>query len=134
MPSATSDADMHIVLDDFGRAGRAYRETDAKEASFDVVVDDLLSGQFTNPVRVVAFNTAEGWMRDVSKDVAREMVMRAADRGVPLADRVRRFVDRYVDEVGVLRAVDNRIGNVRNTGDGLRGTIAKLPGLLRKGS
>jgi len=98
------------------------------------VVDDLLSGQFTNPVRVVAFNTAEGWMRDVSKDVAREMVMRAADRGVPLADRVRRFVDRYVDEVGVLRAVDNRIGNVRNTGDGLRGTIAKLPGLLRKGS
>ena len=134
MPSATSDADMHIVLDDFGRAGRAYRETDAEGASFDVVVDDLLSGQFTNPVRVVAFNTAEGWMRDVSKDVAREMLMRAADRGVPLADRVRRFVDRYVDEVGVLRAVDNRIGNVRNTGDGLRGTIAKLPGLLRKGS
>ena len=106
MPSLVpnSDTAVHIVLDDFGKAGRAYRETDEKNASFVVVVDDLLSGQYRAPVRVVAFNTAEGWARDVSEDVAREMMMRAADRGVPLADGSRRFVDRYFDEVGILRA------------------------------
>ena len=109
MPSVASlvpnfDTAVHIVLDDFGKAGRAYRETDEKNASFDVVVDDLVSGQYHKPVRVVAFNTAEGWARDVSEEIAQEMMMRAADRDVQLADGVRRFVDRYVDEVRVLRA------------------------------
>ena len=34
---------------------------------------DLLSGQYSNPIRVVAFNTAERWSEDVSEDVAREL-------------------------------------------------------------
>jgi hypothetical protein len=36
------------------------------------VVQDLLTGQYTNPIRVIAFNTAEGWSQDVSMDVAHE--------------------------------------------------------------
>lgn len=109
MPSVTSlvpnfDTAVHIVFDDFGKHGRAYRETDEANASFESVVDDLLGGQYSSPMRVVAFNTAEGWARDVSEEVAQEMVMRAADRDVQLVDGARRFVDRYVDEVGVLRA------------------------------
>jgi len=67
------DVTVHIVLDDFGKAGRVYRETDEAEASFESVSDDLITGQFNNPVRVIAFNTAEGWSRDVSEDVAREV-------------------------------------------------------------
>jgi hypothetical protein len=31
------------------------------------------TGQYPNPVRVVAFNTAEGWSRDISADVAEEL-------------------------------------------------------------
>jgi hypothetical protein len=27
----------------------------------------------TNPARIVAFNTAEGWSRDVTKDIADEL-------------------------------------------------------------
>ena len=91
MPFSTSlmpnfDVTVHVVLDDFGKAGRAYRETDEAQASFETVVDDLLTGQLNNPVRVVAFNTSEGWSRDVSEDVAREVVrrvsaMRTASRG-----------------------------------------------------
>jgi hypothetical protein len=34
------------------------------------VIRDLLDGQYSNPVRVVAFNTAEGWSRDASDDIA----------------------------------------------------------------
>jgi hypothetical protein len=35
-----------------------------------------MSGQFNDPVRVVAFNTTERWSEDVSEDVAREITRR----------------------------------------------------------
>jgi hypothetical protein len=35
-----------------------------------------MDGQFSNPVRVVAFNTAEGWSRDVSEEIADELRQR----------------------------------------------------------
>jgi hypothetical protein len=75
MPSSASlvpnfDVIVHLVLDDFGKAGRAYRETDEAQASFESVVDDLITGQFNNPVHIVAFNSAEGWSRDVSHEWA----------------------------------------------------------------
>src|SRR5271169_6629856 len=91
------DVTVHVVLDDFGKAGRVYRETAEEDTTLGSVVDDLLTGQFNNPVRVVAFNTAEGWSRDVSEDVARE-VMRVAGRARPLAASSRKFVETYVDE------------------------------------
>jgi hypothetical protein len=71
------DVTVHIVLDDFGKAGRAYRETSEEDTTLGSVVDDLLTGQFNNPVRVVAFNTSKGWSRDVSEDVARKAPGRA---------------------------------------------------------
>jgi hypothetical protein len=33
----------------------------------------LLDGQYENPVRIVAFNTSEGWSRDVTVDIADEL-------------------------------------------------------------
>jgi hypothetical protein len=38
------------------------------QADLQTVVADLLFGQYRHPLRVVAFNTAEGWMRDISAD------------------------------------------------------------------
>ena len=96
------DVTVHIVLDDFGKAGRAYRETDEEDTTLGPVVDDLLTGQYNNPVRVVAFNTSEGWSRDVSEDVAREVLRRLAGR--PLAASSRKFVETYVNENELLRA------------------------------
>jgi hypothetical protein len=63
-----------------------------------------MTGQFNNPVRVVAFNTSEGWSRDVSEDVAREVVRRIAGSGRPLAAGSRKFVETYVDEDELQRA------------------------------
>jgi hypothetical protein len=96
------DVTVHIVLDDYGKAGRVYRETDEEDTTVGSVVDDLLTGQFSNPVRVVAFNTSEGWSQDVSEDVAREVVRRLA--GGRLAASARKFVETYVDEEELLRA------------------------------
>jgi hypothetical protein len=42
------------VLDDFGEAGRVYREAAEADATLETIIDDLLTGQFNNPVRVVA--------------------------------------------------------------------------------
>ena len=33
----------------------------------------VITGQYSSPVRVVAFNTAERWSEDVSEDVADEL-------------------------------------------------------------
>ena len=95
------DVTVHIVLDDFGKAGRVYRETSEEDTTLGSVVDDLLTGQFNNPVRVVAFNTSEGWSRDVSEDVAREVVRRVAGSGRPLAANSRKFVELLRAESGV---------------------------------
>jgi uncharacterized membrane protein len=64
---------VYIVLDDFGRNGRAFRETNAERADFEAVIMDMFEGQYQNPVRVVGFNTAEKWSQDVSGDVAHEL-------------------------------------------------------------
>ena len=59
--------------DDFGRLGRAWREADYDATDLETVIRDLLTGQYSNPIRVVAFNTAKRWSEDASEDVAREL-------------------------------------------------------------
>ena len=107
MPSAASlvpnfDVTVYIVFDDFGEAGWIYRE--AEEASLESVIADLLTGQFKNPARVVAFNTSEGWSRDVSETVAREVFRRVAELGLSLAINSREFVETYVEQNELLHA------------------------------
>ena len=69
-----SNQDIYLVLDDFGgRLGRARRETDEEAIFREVLIQDLMSGQYSNPARIVAFSTAEGWSRDVTKDIADEL-------------------------------------------------------------
>jgi hypothetical protein len=105
IPSLVPDHDVtvHLVLDDFGRAGRAYRETDEERADLGTVIDDLLTGQFNKPVRIVAFNTAEGWARDVSEDVAWEVVQRARNAGTRLTESTFDFVAFHIGEDEALR-------------------------------
>ena len=55
------------------RAGRSWRETDEARTTREAVMVDLLDGQYNDPVRVVAFNTAEGWARDASQEIADEL-------------------------------------------------------------
>ena len=65
--------DVYLVLDDFGRLGRAWRETDEAGTNRSTLVRNLLDGQYENPVRIVAFKIAEGWCRDVSVGIADEL-------------------------------------------------------------
>jgi hypothetical protein len=54
------------------------------------VIRNFLSGQYSNAPRVIAFNTAEGWSRDVSEDIAGEVLERAFDADAKL------FIDRHI--------------------------------------
>jgi len=72
-PSIVPEDDVYLVLHDFGRLGRAWRETDEAGASRTTLVRNLLEGQYENPARIVAFNTVEGWSRDVTVEIADEL-------------------------------------------------------------
>lgn len=70
--TSKSDETVYIVLEDYGDLGCAYRETDPTHASRENVIEDLIRGEFDRPIRVIAFNIAEGWAKDVSSDIGRE--------------------------------------------------------------
>jgi hypothetical protein len=93
------DTETYLVLDDFGKQGRCYRESDPDSADRSTVVRDLLRGQYNNPISITAFNLAEGWVRDVSEDVAREVIDVARLELERLPESTQRFVERQVGEV-----------------------------------
>jgi hypothetical protein len=68
-----NDQNVYLVVDDFGRNGRVYREADVETADLETVILDLLAGEYKNAIRVVAFNTVEGWSKDASEDIAQEL-------------------------------------------------------------
>ena len=100
VPNET-DETVYLVADDFGKIGRAWRETDYETTDLETVIQDLLTGQYKNPIRVIAFNTAERWSEDVSEDVAHELRRRCdlqmRDIPLPLQDFTDRYEGRYRD-------------------------------------
>src|SRR5512139_3183079 len=67
------DQDTYLILDDFGgRLGRAWRETDEAGTDRETLIGDLLAGNYSNPVRIVAFNTAE--VVDIADELRRRYV------------------------------------------------------------
>jgi hypothetical protein len=90
-----TDRDVYLVLDDFGRLGRSWRETDEQSTDRAAIIQDLLEGQYNGPVKVVAFNTVEGWSRDVSEDIADELVQLCNLKGQDVPASLEDFIDRY---------------------------------------
>ena len=110
-PSIVPDGDdqnVYLVVDDFGRNGRAYRGTDVENADLETVIIDLLDGRYKNPIRVVAFNTAGGWSQDVSGDVADELRRRCDLQLRDVPSSLSDFVERHavhIDRQLALRLV-----------------------------
>jgi hypothetical protein len=61
------DRTAYLVVDDLEKSGRVWREADIEGTDLEDVIHDLLEGQYKNPIRVIAFNTAEKWSEDVSE-------------------------------------------------------------------
>jgi hypothetical protein len=91
-----NDVTAYIVVEDFGQYGRAFRETDLAEADHDTIVRKMISGEYSHPLRVVAFNTVEGWSRDVSEEIANDVLDRAYDADTTLSADAKRFIDLHM--------------------------------------
>ena len=93
VPADRLDRDIYLVLEDFGaHAGYAWRETDEQDADRETVLRDILSGQYAYPLRIVAFNTAEGWSRDVTEEIADMLAKRAAHERIDLPPALDAFI------------------------------------------
>ena len=85
--------DRRPVLEDFGaRAGCAWRETDEADTNIETVLQDILSGQYDYPLRIVCFNPVEGWSRDATSDVADALAERAANTGAEISPALQNFI------------------------------------------
>ena len=84
-----ADQTVYLVIDRLS-SGSVYRETEVERTDLETMIDDFLTGQFNDPVRVVAFNTLEHWANDVSKDIAQVIQARCDIAGDPsmVQDRV----------------------------------------------
>ena len=91
------DFDTYLVVDEIGPS-RVYRETEEIDADRAAIIIDIAAGQYSRPRRVVAFNAREGWARDVSEEIAREMLDAAVRSGQPLTRSARSFIERVTDE------------------------------------
>jgi hypothetical protein len=62
------------------------------EDTIDSVVEDLLEGQYNNPVRVIGFDPADRTRRDVTQLVARKLRRRCADQSRETPEFLQQFL------------------------------------------
>jgi len=103
------DQTVYLVINNFGNLGAAFPETDVDKADLETIMGDLMSGQYSDPVRVVTFNTAEQWSADVSQDVAYEIRRRADLAGDDLAPSIAEFVEAHAGPARLQRPTSPRI-------------------------
>ena len=90
-----ADQTVYLVIDSFPGLGTVYRETEIERTDLEIIIADLISGQFYDPVRVVAFNTLEHWSEDVTEYIAFEIRTRCDIEGVAVPEHIRDFVASY---------------------------------------
>jgi hypothetical protein len=90
-----ADQTVYLVVDEIGKSGQVWREADVEDTHLEAVILDLLEGQYKNPVRIVAFNTAEKWSEDVSRDVAQELRRRCDFQLRDVPFYLQDFVDQH---------------------------------------
>jgi hypothetical protein len=86
---------IYLVADDLGKLGRAWREAEYEASNLETVIQDLLTGQYSKPIRVVDFNTAERWSEEISVDVAHELRRRCDLHMRDIPFYLQDFTDRY---------------------------------------
>jgi hypothetical protein len=90
---------VYLVLEDFGKLGRIWREIDEADANEAAVIAGILAGEYENPARVVAFNTGGNWARDVTEQIAAKLADAARDDDCELGPCALAFVERALREV-----------------------------------
>ena len=85
-----------IVEDDVGKFGRVFSETDVARADRETTLNNLYTHQYHDPVRVIAFNTQQGWSRDVSVEVADKVLRKVESAHGALPSATRAFLEEHL--------------------------------------
>jgi hypothetical protein len=110
-----ADQTVYLVVDSFSASGAVYRETEVERTDFEAIIADFLTGQFNDPVRVIAFNTLEHWSVDVSGAIATELQTRCDIEGVSVPEHVSDFVDRHSSPIRQLALLALQKGRLRRS-------------------
>lgn len=86
------DQTLYLIVNKFGTLGTSFAETDVEQATLDATIIALMSGEYSDPVAVVAINITTGWSSDASENVARE-IYRAELTGRELVPTIESFVE-----------------------------------------
>ena len=93
VPDAPAGGTVHMLLDDFSRA-RAWREMDEEHTDERDIVSEIIDGEFNRPIKIVAFNLEENWVRYVTEDIARAVIETATAERQQLSRAAAEFVAR----------------------------------------
>jgi hypothetical protein len=91
-----ADQTVYLVIDRRGAIGSPDREIEVERTNLETIIGELMSGQFNDPLRVIAFNTLEHWSNDVSAEIAAEIQTRCDIDGEPVPEHVKELVERQV--------------------------------------
>jgi hypothetical protein len=91
-----SPEDYYIVLNHYGALGPAFAETDLYRADYETTISDLMTGQHSDPLRVIMFNPETNRSDDVSHAVAQELLRRLGLEGRTVPPVLEDFIDRHV--------------------------------------
>ena len=94
---------VYLVLDELMTSGRVWRELGEEAANEQTVLELIANGEFHRPVRVIVFNTAEGWSRDETVATGLKLLQMSHD-GRVLGDAARELVERTTGQVPSLLA------------------------------
>ena len=87
-----ADQTLFVVIDRISGA----REIRVERTDLDQTIGEFIAGCFSDPVRVISFNTLEHWVKDISADVALEIQSRCDIDGTDLPEHLRDFVERNI--------------------------------------
>ena len=94
-----ADQTVYLVVDRLTRQGAVYCEIEIERTNIETVVTDLLAGQFSDPVRVTAFNTLEHWSQDISREIAADIQTLCDIARAPVPEHVEDFVHGHTGPV-----------------------------------
>jgi hypothetical protein len=101
-----ADQTIYVIVDGC-QQGKIYQEIEIERTDLEAALTDLLSGQFNEPIRVVAFNTLEHWSKDISVDVAREIQCRCDMDGSDVPQYLAGFMETHIGSRQQATAADD---------------------------
>ena len=97
------DNNVYLVLDELMTFGRVWRELSEEAANEQTVLNLIADGEFRRPVRVIVFNSAEGWCRDETVAIGLKLLEMSRE-GRMLGPAACELVERTTGQVPTLLA------------------------------